>query len=182
MTSKNHLPDNPAVANKLRQSRQFFYSVCVLLVLQAVYYYPMLPEQVATHFNAAGQGDAFDTRSSLIVMHLGITAFVFLVFFGIGKIIARVDPKMINIPKPEYWLTEGHINHARAAIISYMNTFAGVTMIFLMAVFQQGIEYNISGAVFSIWWVLGTFFVFVGVWIWHMFHYFYNPPQENSGH
>ena len=89
--------------------KAFLYCALAALVVFGVIvhlvYYPHLPDQVASHFNAAGQADGFMSKSNyfamMICLTVGMPAFLAALAWGIKYMPAS----MVNVPHKEYWLS-----------------------------------------------------------------------------
>jgi len=62
-----------------------------------------LPERIATHFNAAGQPDAWMSRNthifSFVALGLGMSAFI----IGLSYAIRWFSPAKLNVPNKAFW-------------------------------------------------------------------------------
>jgi uncharacterized membrane protein len=75
-----------------------FGAVAVVSVLL----WPLLPDRVVTHWNAAGVADGWSSRTTAILIGPGAIAALTLVF----QILPSIDPRRANYPKfrDVYWL------------------------------------------------------------------------------
>lgn len=75
-----------------------FGAVTVVSVLL----WPLLPDRVITHWNAAGVADGWSSRTTAILIGPGAIAALILVF----QILPSIDPRRANYPKfrDVYWL------------------------------------------------------------------------------
>lgn len=70
-------------------------SIVALAALITWFIYPHLPEQVPSHWNAAGQVDAYQSRHFHVFFFLGLSAFLPILMM----ILPYLDPKYSNIQK-----------------------------------------------------------------------------------
>ncbi len=83
-------------------NRWLGFVVAAIAVVAAIWAYPQLPEQVATHWNLRGEPDGYSGRF--------VVGFVFpLAMFGLAalaQVLPKIDPKRANYPKflETYWL------------------------------------------------------------------------------
>ena len=68
--------------------------IVISLFASAYYLYPSLPEKIPTHWNYAGQVDAYGTRDSIYV-----APFICLGMLLLFSILKKVDPKQMNYEK-----------------------------------------------------------------------------------
>src|SRR5437667_366923 len=84
----------------------------VLAAGAAIYfssYYAELPAVVASHFNAQGVPNGWQTKSAFFAVFVGVSVLAVLVGFGIPRIISLMPPELINLPKKQYWLAPAHL-------------------------------------------------------------------------
>lgn len=67
--------------------------VLLITVLATIYVYPLLPEQVPSHWNALGEVDAYSSKNMHVIFMLGIC--IALPIFM--RILPTLDPKYKNI-------------------------------------------------------------------------------------
>jgi uncharacterized membrane protein len=85
------------------------YQIALLIlvlvaVVQFTYYYPRLPEMVASHFDGEGRPNGCMPKNEFFKMFAVITALIIGIFLLLPKLIKRVPPSMINLPNKDYWL------------------------------------------------------------------------------
>lgn len=75
------------------------YVLCVgIIVLSfalAAYFYPQMPDRIASHWNAAGQVDGYMSKFWGLFLMPGVSVFIFCLFL----IIPVIDPRRENIQK-----------------------------------------------------------------------------------
>ena len=121
----------------LRRIGYLVFGILVLLsVIQTFYYYPQLPDRVATHFDLKGQANGWAGKSSQLYFSLGLTLFLSLVFFGLNWIMPKFPDSMVNLPHKEYWLAPERRDQSYRTLTHYMIWFGAATML-LLSVIQQ---------------------------------------------
>lgn len=65
----------------------------LIFLASAFYFYPSLPDSMASHWNAAGEVDGFMGKFDLHLLLVGLTFFLILVFLAIP----RIDPLKKNL-------------------------------------------------------------------------------------
>jgi hypothetical protein len=64
----------------------------------------VLPERVASHFNAAGHPNGWMARDGFVIFYVGMVLLLAFVFLLVSLIIGRVPPELVNLPNKNYWL------------------------------------------------------------------------------
>ena len=91
--------------NSKTLARGGFVALLVVVVVgQHAWYWPQLPERVATHFGVDGKPNDWMSRAAATVLlasiQLGLPLFLIFVNFLAG----RLPDSLLNIPNREYWL------------------------------------------------------------------------------
>jgi len=123
-----------------------FLVLCVLSVVQVVYYYPLLPERVASHFGPSGQPDAWSTKQSFITLYLIVMGFLTLVFLGMGFCMSKIPVSLINMPNKDYWLSPGRRQETFDFMSHYFLWFASATLMLMLDMFYQTFQVNLGKA------------------------------------
>jgi uncharacterized membrane protein len=129
-----------------RISLTVFLVLCVLCVAQGVYYYPLLPERVASHFGLSGQPDAWSTKTSFVTFYFIITGFVTLLFLGIRFGMSKIPSSLINMPNKDYWLSPERKQETFDFMSHYFLWFASATLLLMLAMFHQTFQVNLGRA------------------------------------
>ena len=100
----------------------------VLLACHA-HWLPLLPERVATHFDAAGRANGWMTRSQhgwgSAAVHLGVAAFL----VGLGALMRLLPPGVMNLPNKDYWRRPENYPAACAFMRVWLRWLAAVMLV-----------------------------------------------------
>jgi len=111
-------------------------------IIQAVIYWPQMPEKMATHFGAGGQPDGWMARTSFvgltILMQIGLAGMM----LGFGRLTRILPTSMINIPNREYWLADERREQTLRETESMMAWIAAGTAMFLLLIFWLTFDAN----------------------------------------
>jgi uncharacterized membrane protein len=155
----------------------------VLLAAQSFYYYPQLPERMASHFGADGRPNGWASREGFF----GIIAFVVLIegaaFLALPRLLGRLPIALINLPNKYYWLAPERKEESLVWMTQMMAWF-GVAILGLIAIVNQmvilanlGGEPRLSDVVLA---VVVIFLMFTAVWIAAIYRHFRLPESENA--
>jgi len=113
-------------------------------ILQAIFFWPALPEKVASHFDGNGQPDGWMSKTSFVAITLLIQFGIAAVMLGIGWLIRVLPPSLINIPNKEYWLAEERSDQTVSDMESMMAWISAGTAIFMLFVFYLTFDANVA--------------------------------------
>lgn len=152
-----------------------------IAIAQTIYFYPLVPEVVGSHFDAAGKVNGFAPKLQYFIIYflsLGITSSFTLI---LPLTLKYIPTSLINLPHRDYWLS----GEQREASLSFLNHhfawFGVATMVFMVVIFHLtfwanlGTVKNINPTVF--WVFLAVFLLFSLVWGVVMLRRFPNPSR-----
>lgn len=129
-----------------RLSLTVFLALCALCVAQAVYYYPRLPETVASHFGLNGQPDAWSSKTFFVAFYLVMTGICVGLFVGVTLAMPKIPVWAINLPNKDYWLSEDRKQSTFDFLFHYFLWFASATLVFLLHTFHQAFQVHLGKA------------------------------------
>ena len=131
---------------------------------QIVYFYPQLPETIASHFDASGQANGFMSKNSFFVSFTILPAFLTAMFSLIPKWLPKMPDSMVNLPNKEYWLTP----ERREQTFARLGNFFAWLNVAVVAVFVAVNQIVLTANVMrkdpnptALWMILGAFFVVI---------------------
>ena len=153
-----------------------FLLLLTLNMAQAIYYYPLLPDRVASHFGASGQPDAWSDKESLVKVYFVVVAFIAILFPGIGLILRKAPLSLLNLPNKNYWLSPEHSQETIDFLSRQFLWFGSATLLLLLDIFHQTFQVHLGKAsalehpvasivvyvVFSLIWNVGLIVKFRG--------------------
>jgi serine/threonine-protein kinase len=153
----------------MRASRAILLILAAAGVAQIVHYHPLLPERMASHFDGSGRPDGFQSRDAFAVLSGSMLVMTVVVFGGLGILFRRIPSKWFNLPNRDYWLAPERREETIDHISGQMEWFGAASLALYLFVMDRVVEANLipapeldSRAVFF---VLGLFLLFTGVWI-----------------
>jgi len=147
-----------------------FYLIAVFLgIIQGVYFYPLLPENMAVHFGADGQADGWGSKDGFY-QGMGIVFAIMTVLFGAMPWILRAAPdSIINLPNKDYWLTPERRENTIERLAEQMLLFGSIALLFLDGTLYLCFQANYSAKAAMnaklLWGMIGGFAAITIVWI-----------------
>jgi uncharacterized membrane protein len=130
------------------------------LAIGLVATYPMLPERVASHFDAAGMPNGWMMRSSYMATYAFIGGMLQLSMVAVFLLIDRFPKSSINMPHRDYWLAPERSCETFAWIRQFGLWFATSTALLLLGVHLLVVQANLAQPVRLspvAWGLLGAF-------------------------
>lgn len=158
--------------------RQIALFLTAVFISQISYYYAVLPDPVATHFNSEGVADGFMSKQANLFFDLGLLVFAFFIPQLNTFFIAKLPVSLINLPHREYWFAD----ERRAETLKVFKTFFEWLSVAMLALFisinQLLIEANLNRQPLSdkFWFALGGFLLFMAVWLYKFITRFNQKP------
>lgn len=110
---------------------------------QIAYYYPQLPDKLASHFNGAGVADGWMAKNDFMIFYIVLLLFTGGTLAGTGLLISKLPTDMINLPNREYWLAPERKAGTVRALSEQMHWFGAATMVLLIAMMQLTFQANL---------------------------------------
>jgi uncharacterized membrane protein len=123
-----------------------FILLLLLCIGHAMYYYPLLPDRVASHFGASGRPDAWSSKESFVKIYLIVVAVIALLFPGIGLILRKTPTSMMNLPNKDYWLSPERKDETIAILYRQFLWFGSATLLLLLDIFHQSFRVHLGKA------------------------------------
>jgi len=147
--------------------RTVFITLIIVAIAQILYYYPRIPDVVASHFDGLGDPNGWSSKAvffSIYAAILLLTVFIFLILpqrTGKNKLWKK-------LPDKEYWLAPERYDATMAFIQAHFLLFGIVNMLLAMFTIQLVIQANLTEQPrlhSAIVWALLLYFGFVIVWL-----------------
>jgi uncharacterized membrane protein len=169
----------------MRPSRALILLLVALALLQTARYAPLLPDPVASHFNAAGQPNDWMSRAAFLAFNLLTLLGMAALFLFLPPLVARLPDAWINMPHKEYWLAPERRSQTLDTMTRWMEWLGAATIALLLAITQLTIEANITGGgqldeTVAI--LTAAYMVLMAVWVVGFLAWaFRKPPQPLPG-
>jgi serine/threonine-protein kinase len=151
----------------MRVSRIIICLLLGVLLAQSVYYYPNLPDIVASHFDGSGKPNGWMSKSAFFMFEAVILLLILAEFTLLPFLIKKSPDRLISLPNKDYWLAEKRRDQTFASLGHYFEWFSillvSLFIVINQLVFQANLtRQNISSE--AIWLAIGGFTALVVVW------------------
>ncbi len=123
-----------------------FIILLLLCITHAVYYYPLLPDRVASHFGASGRPDAWSGKGSFVKIYIIVVAFIAVLFPGRGLILRKTPASLINLPNKDYWLSPERKQETVAVLSRQFLWFGSATLLLMLDMMHQTFRVHLGKA------------------------------------
>jgi len=127
-----------------RVPRLVLLALLAACAIQAVYYYPQLPPNLASHFDAAGHANGWSSKAGFFVLQ----ALILLVLAGAFAVLParlhRFPNRLINLPHKDYWLAPERREATLGAVADAMTWFGCAALLLMLAVMHLVIRFNLE--------------------------------------
>ncbi|HEV2194577.1 MAG TPA: DUF1648 domain-containing protein [Candidatus Acidoferrum sp.] len=162
--------------------------IFVLLALYAAVHfsnlYAQLPNVVASHFNARGAANGWQTKQAFFSVFVGMTVLCVLIGFGLAGIIGAIPIQLINLPNKQYWLAPEHRDETLEWMKAYFGWFACALYVLMIVVYDYAAQSNLHPdhppSVARLIYTLVGFLAFVVVWLVRIFTRFGRVPEKTQ--
>lgn len=150
----------------MRLSRAILAFLVISFIGQIIYYYPNLPEKMASHFNGVGEPDGWMAKGSFMIFESVILFLIIAEFTLLPLLIEKIPDSLINLPNKNYWLANERRAETFSAIRVYFEWFSVGLLGFFIAINEMVFRANLGKQNLSnwIWLALVSFLLFVGIW------------------
>jgi uncharacterized membrane protein len=155
--------------------RYLFYGLVAFSVGQVVYYYPQLPEVMASHFDGSGSANGWSSREVFIGIYLAMVVLVIGIFRLLPGWSLTHSRFSLKIPHREYWLAPARREQTHAFFRNHMAVMGVAHLLLAIITIELAIRANLGQHTRlhdGIYWALSLYFIFLGGWLIHFFMHF----------
>jgi len=152
--------------------------VLVLVLMHSAFYYPQLPDTVASHFGGGGRADNWSGKQSFFIVSAAILVMNIGIFILIPWASERFKLVKVNLPNRDYWLAPERMGdfyrffRERMCWFGIVNLIFGAIVMHLVFVANIGSEQVFDNYTFLV--ALAAYFIFVIIWLISFFLKFRN--------
>jgi uncharacterized membrane protein len=108
-------------------------ALVALMIVQFMYFYPQLPETVASHFDAVGTPNGWMSKTTFLVIMVFTTMLSVASTAGVALLLPHLQDSM-NISNKQYWLAPERRDQTMAFISSNMLWIACAVLVLLLVI------------------------------------------------
>lgn len=151
-------------------------------MLQAAYFYPKLPDKIATHYGTDGASDNFSDKKTALIINIALISLMSAIFYGLSWLMKKVPDNLINIPNKAFWLSPENKPLMMKIISAFGIRIGIVTELFLLMLFQHIYSMNLSESRLNnrnFWIGLLAYFAIIGLLVWQVYQFFQSKQRVN---
>lgn len=156
----------PPRVNRLTANRVLL-CLPILAVAHIAWYYPLLPNPMASHFGPSGKADGWMSKEAFAIFYVAFMVFYSALFGSMGVLLRKTPHELINMPNRDYWLAPER-REATMRVFSHQLAVFGIAIgAFFIAVMQTIFLTNRGGSsqLGSLFFVyLIGFLLYTGIW------------------
>ncbi len=163
--------------DRYRFARLLFLSMLIGGLIQSVYYYPLLPDRVAIHFDANGTPNGWGSKQFLVSIDIGLYLFLYTVF----RLIRKVPSNLINMPNKKYWFAPERAQKTRRIYGLFLDIFGFLTLVFIFTLAEMTYRLNIksfSATILNFWPLFWSYMALIFICTIWFYIYFGKKPGK----
>ena len=160
---------------------KLFWLLVLASALHMIYYYPLLPDRVASHFDAYGRPNGWSGKTVFFSIYAGVVVLMAVIKTATRLSLTKMPVSLINLPNKDYWLSPERYAGSMAVLMKYMNGFWSATLFFLMGTMHLAFRANLGwGQGLGDWFfvLLGGYILFTIAWSVSLIRRFARKPER----
>lgn len=161
--------------------RRILWLLAAAAAAQIAWYYPQLPETLASHFDGAGRPNAWMSKDGFFLLYAAMLALQLAIFGGVLRVLRRLPERLFSLPHRAYWLAPERREQTLDYLESWGLWFGCAVLALLLGIFQLAIISNLSQQglpVAAVQVLLGAFLVFSSVSALRLLMHFARPDRS----
>jgi uncharacterized membrane protein len=158
--------------------RRIFFALVALALIQIIYYYPQMPDVVASHFDGRGTPNDWASKNGFFGLYLAIILMLIAVFEFVPRWSETRIRFGMKIPNRDYWLAPERVEQTKAFFRRQMFIMGIAHLLLSMYAIQLAILANFDQEPrlhSSIGWALTLYFAFLVGWLIYFYLHFRKP-------
>jgi uncharacterized membrane protein len=159
--------------------RSLFFVIAAMAIAQCVHNFPLLPDRMASHFDASGTPNGWMTKPQFFLVFAIVFLPALFVEYWLHRKIAKSPGGKLNLPNKEFWLAPERSAKTFAYFESFLAWYGCAFLFVVVSAMSLAMQANLDSsphlATGPILYVLGGFALYNVVAIAAMFRRFSNP-------
>ena len=158
--------------------RNIFIALLALAFFQIAYYYPQMPEVMASHFDGVGTPNDWAGKIGFFGLYATILVMLAFIFLYVPKWSGKRSRFGMKLPNRDYWLAPERIEQTQNFIKRQMLIMGIAHLLLTLLVIQMAINANFSETPVldrRVSWVLIAYFLVLTLWLIDFFFHFRKP-------
>ncbi len=152
----------------MRKMYLFFVSAFLLGGIEMLYFYPLLPDRMAVHFNAAGAADGWGPKNYFFMTMEAVYAVLLLLFGALPLLLRRLPESLMNLPNKDYWLAPERKAQTMDRLMGQLLFVGAMALLLMDCVLYLSLKANFSARPFLrpelLWGIITVFFIASIAW------------------
>lgn len=152
----------------MKALQTIFTVLIITAIVQTIYYYPRIPNVVASHFDGLGDPDGWSSKAVFFGIYAAVLLITIVVFVVIPNRFINLSGKGLKIPNKNYWLAPERQHDTLQFFRTHFMYFGIVNILLAIFVIQLVIQANFKEQPrldSAIMWALALYFIFVIGWL-----------------
>ena len=158
-----------------------FAALLGIAVLQALIYYPQLPDRLASHFDAAGHPNGWSSKSAYFALQGFILLVATACFGALPAWLQRAPTRLVNLPNKDCWLAPERRAATLARVATALTWFGCAALLLMLTVTSLVIRVNLGRETAlpaaTMWALLGGFVLCAGLLVLRLLYLGRRPPR-----
>lgn len=162
--------------------RIVFFAIILLALAQALYNFPLLPDRLASHFNASGIPNGWMPKQAFFVVYFVMIIVAAIPDFYVPYAISKTSNDRLHLPNKDYWLAPERRAETMAYFDKSLAWFGCALLLLEVLAMGLAIQANFSSPpqmpATPILVLIAAFVLYNILWIVLMFRRFSNVPDS----
>ncbi len=148
--------------------QKLLFLLIMVSFLQMLYFWPLMPDVMASHFDGMGQANGWAPRTGFFILYAGLIVLFLIIFRVLPGQFKKIPDGLINLPNKSFWLAPERREATFGVIEKQITLFGCATLILIVITMQLVFQANRSGShrisAETMWAALAGYVFFSIVW------------------